>query len=141
MKIKNLISLGIIIFMLALLPNIFALQAQEDGDISGQIKTFGGSVYGQDEPAHPAAIAATMIKAALGILGIVFVVLVVYGGFLYMTSSGEADKVKKAKNVIMYAAIGVIIIFVAYALTNFIFGIVLQTTTGGGDIAPGPSGG
>jgi hypothetical protein len=139
MSKKNLICLFILIFLLTLLPNILPLQADQT-TVSGQIQTFGQKVYGSGTPAHPAAIAAVIIQSALGLLGIIFVVLVIYGGFMYMTSAGESDKVKKAKNIILYAAIGVIIIFLAYALTTFIFNLVLRTTQGGSGIGAGPSG-
>ncbi|MCX6744587.1 MAG: pilin [Candidatus Parcubacteria bacterium] len=104
------------------------------GSITNSIQNFGGQVYGQDEPAHPAQIAATIIQILLGLLGIVFVILMIYGGVLYMTSTGEAKKVEHAKNVIVYAVIGVVIIALAYALTTFIVGAILRASleSGGG---------
>ena len=119
---KIMSGIFLLLILSVLLPNSIPLYAQSD--ISGQIQSFGQTVYGQSTPAHPATIAAAIIRVALGLLGIVFVILVIYGGFMYMTSSGEADKVKKAKNIILYAVIGLLIIFTAYAITYFVFDVL-----------------
>ncbi|HSD12701.1 MAG TPA: pilin [Patescibacteria group bacterium] len=60
------------------------------------------------------------IGAALGLLGVILVVLIIYAGFLWMTAQGNEEKVKKAKAMITNAVIGMIIIFAAYAITNFV---------------------
>jgi predicted permease len=75
-------------------------------------------MYGQ--PVAPSIIAASIIKALLAFIGVVFMILFIYGGFLYMTSAGESDKVKKAKGLIKNAIIGVLIVMSAYAITYFI---------------------
>lgn len=62
-----------------------------------------------------------IINALLGLTGLIFFILMVYGGFLWMTARGEEDRTKKAKTLIISAVIGVIVIVAAYALTNFLF--------------------
>lgn len=74
--------------------------------------------YGQAQ--EPSVIAANIIKALLAFIGVIFTILLIYGGFLYMTSAGEADKVKKAKDLIKNAIIGVLIVMTAYIITYFI---------------------
>jgi hypothetical protein len=71
-----------------------------------------------------------IIRTILGLLGIIFLVLMVYAGFLWMTARGESDPVDKAKDIIKQSIIGIIIIFVAYALTGFIINAVVRATTG-----------
>ncbi|HTK05175.1 MAG TPA: hypothetical protein VL500_06315 [Candidatus Eisenbacteria bacterium] len=71
----------------------------------------------------------SFIAAALGLLGVVLVVLVVYAGFIWMTAQGNDEKIKKAKGMITSAVIGMIIIFAAYAITNFVVG-ALSTSIG-----------
>ncbi|MEA2064862.1 MAG: hypothetical protein U9O66_01015 [Patescibacteria group bacterium] len=61
-----------------------------------------------------------IIGIILSFLGIIFFVLVIYGGFLWMTAAGSEEQVGKAKKIITYAAIGIIIILSAYVITNFI---------------------
>ncbi len=65
-------------------------------------------------------IIGNTISVLLGLLGIVFVVLVVYAGFLYLTSNGEETNVKKAKKLLTQAIIGLIIIVSAYAISSYV---------------------
>ena len=66
-----------------------------------------------------------IINAAIGILGIICVVVIIIGGVTYMTSSGNADKVKKGKDTILYGIIGLIICVLAFAIVNFVIGNIL----------------
>lgn len=61
-----------------------------------------------------------LISVVLGAVGIVFIVIAVYAGIMYMTAAGDTDKVKKAKSMLIQAVIGIIIIVGAYALSNFV---------------------
>lgn len=61
-----------------------------------------------------------LINVFLSVLGIIFVVMVVYAGYLWMTDAGEGDKVKKAKGLLGTAIIGIIITLAAYAISNFV---------------------
>ena len=72
----------------------------------------------------------TIINAVIGILGLVSVVVMIIGGVNYMTSSGDAGKVKKAKDTILYGLIGLIVCALAFALVNWVLGSVLQQSTG-----------
>lgn len=65
-------------------------------------------------------ITAQIIRGALTIVGTLFLVLMVYGGFLWMTARGNEDQVTKAKNIVIAAVIGLVVIVGAYAVTNFI---------------------
>jgi len=67
-----------------------------------------------------AAFAGGIIVAILGALGLLLMVLIVYAGVLWVTSQGEAAKVKKAQDLIKQAVIGIIIVFSAYALEQFV---------------------
>lgn len=60
------------------------------------------------------------LGSILGFTGIIFFVLVVYGGLLWMTSAGNEDSVAKAKKILTAAIIGLIIVMSAYAITRFI---------------------
>lgn len=66
------------------------------------------------------AIGLALVDILLRVGGLVAVVYVIYGGFLYMTSQGEPDKTSQAKNTIMNAVIGVIIVIIAIVAVNFI---------------------
>lgn len=68
----------------------------------------------------PRAIVASIIKVLLGFLGTLAVVLIIYSGFLYMTAAGKPDNVKKAKDIMITAVIGLIIILISYGITIFV---------------------
>ena len=70
----------------------------------------------------------TIINVVLSIVGIIAVVVVIFGGFTYMTSAGDPGKITKAKNTIMYGIIGLIIALLAYAIVNFVMENVFSTT-------------
>ena len=63
---------------------------------------------------------ARVINSILGLLGTVAVSLIVYAGFLWMTSAGNEDKASQAQKIIWAAAIGLLIIMSAYAITSYI---------------------
>lgn len=72
-----------------------------------------------------------IINVILGFLGIIFLVLVIYAGFLWMTAGGNSDKVDKAKQIMTQAVIGLVILLAAYAITQFVV-TNLGTATGTG---------
>ena len=64
------------------------------------------------------------LNLMLRFIGVVFVVQVVHGGFLWMTASGNEEQVKKARDKIINGAIGAAIVFLAYIITAFILYII-----------------
>lgn len=64
--------------------------------------------------------ALNIINVIIGVLGIVAVVVIIIGGVQYMTSTGDAGKVKKARDTILYGVIGLIICILAFAIVNFV---------------------
>lgn len=72
-----------------------------------------------------------IIYAFLGLLGIIAVVLVIYAGFIWMTAQGSEEKIKKAKQILTNAVIGLVIIMSAGAITMFILNALIEATEGG----------
>lgn len=72
---------------------------------------------------------ASIINTALGFLGIVAVVIILYGGFLWMTSGGNDDKVKQAKKLMISGVIGLAIILSSFAIATFVIGRLASATT------------
>ncbi len=66
-----------------------------------------------------------MIGKALGVLlytvAVIFFILMVYAGILWMTARGKEDQAKKAQSTIIAASVGLIIVLSSYSLTNFLF--------------------
>lgn len=69
-----------------------------------------------------------IIYIILSFLGIIFVVLTVYAGFLWMTAGGNEETVKKAKKWLENAVIGIVIILAAYAITSFVISQIINAT-------------
>lgn len=65
-------------------------------------------------------IVGKLIKIFLGLVGIILLILIVYGGALWAFSAGNEESVKKARSIIFNAVIGLAIVFLAYALSSFI---------------------
>jgi hypothetical protein len=61
-----------------------------------------------------------IIKAAFSLLGAVFIILVIVGGYIWMTAEGNEQKIEKAQNYIRRAIIGLIITFSAWAIWSFV---------------------
>ena len=60
------------------------------------------------------------ISFVLSFVGVIFLVLMIYGGFIWMTAKGNEGEVEKAKKIITQSIIGLIIVFGAYAISYFI---------------------
>lgn len=68
------------------------------------------------------SMAQIIVNTLLVLLGMVAVVMIVVGGFRYTLSRGEASEIKTAKDIILYAIIGLIVAIMAYAIVNFVLG-------------------
>ena len=66
-----------------------------------------------------------VIKIGLGLLGVAFLILIIYGGYTWMLAKGNQQETDKALKIIQNAVIGLIVVVVAYALVNFIFGSLI----------------
>jgi hypothetical protein len=71
---------------------------------------------------------ATIIRAAMGFLGVVAVVIILAGGFKWMTAGGNDTKVAEAKKLITAGIIGLFIILAAYAIASFVINTLVSAT-------------
>lgn len=86
-------------------------------------------------------IAGQIIGAGLSLLGIVFLGLMLYGGFNWMIARGDSKRVDAAKDTITNAVIGFAIVASAYAITDFAVSAITKGTSSGGGAAEGAAGG
>ena len=92
-----------------------------------------GSVAGTDCATNSSTdslkeLAAKIISVFSILVGVVAVIMVIFGGFKYITSGGDSGSVSAAKNTLIYAIVGLIIV----ALAQFIVHFVLNTAKGTG---------
>ncbi|MBU0731724.1 pilin [Patescibacteria group bacterium] len=130
----------VLIFTFVLLSGFLlggvALAADEEApgltfDPSQSDENLGSSEEVNLGDAPPMTIASNIINWALGFLGIIFLVLTIYGGFLWMTARGNEEQVKKAKQVLTGAVIGLVIVIASYGIAQFIYVYVAGSTING----------
>ena len=125
------LMLGIGLFAnAALAPSAYAVDCS-DGTSSGlgggvNCAASGASDNGLVTKSLDGDIFTTIVNTFLFIVGAVAVVMLIFGGFKYVTSGGDANSVTAAKNTIMYAVIGIIVAMLSYAILNYVV-----TTLGG----------
>jgi len=78
------------------------------------------------ETDSPQIFIGQIINGVLGIVGSLALAMFIYGGFLWMTAAGNAEQVTKGRNVLVWATLGIIIIFSSYALVRFVIYDVIQ---------------
>ena len=66
------------------------------------------------------AVVANIIKATLGIVGVAALIMFIYGGITWMTSLGNSERVKKGRDILVWAAIGIFVVFASFAMVNLI---------------------
>lgn len=135
-------------FFLALLLGAAALLAEP---VFAQDQFFGGS-SGQTQAGFAEAAGfgpvfdlrltiARLIRTFLSFLGIIAVIFVLYGGFLWMTAAGSVERVAKAKKVLINAVIGLVIVLSSFTITSFIIGAITDATGAGTVVDDGGGGG
>lgn len=68
------------------------------------------------------ALVLTIVNFFLGFLGLIAVLMVIYGGVLILTSAGNPEQAGKGKKILLYAAIGIVIILLSFAFVSTILG-------------------
>lgn len=131
-KIKKIIITSVASFMLAL--GIFPAVALAQPDIQNNTCQGSSLQFGDDFDCSDATESETDVNGLIAdvinifsvIVGIVAVIMIIYGGFRYITSGGDSSKVTDSKNTILYAIIGLVIV----AFAQFIVKFVLAKATG-----------
>ncbi|MFA7286051.1 MAG: hypothetical protein WC052_00040 [Patescibacteria group bacterium] len=98
------------------------LGINEGGTISENI-----GLGGQDGDIK--TVIARIVRVLLGFLGIIAVLIVLYGGFQWMTAAGNEERVSSARATLTAGLIGLIIILSAYAIASFIISTLLSETS------------
>lgn len=91
-------------------------------------KAYGKQTFGQlgDDPV---AIAGAAAGVALSVLGVVFLILIVLAGIKWMMAQGNQDKVTEARNSIVHALIGLVIVVAAYAIVDYALKLAIEVSS------------
>ena len=117
---------------------IFVLAAPMAGvqaDTAPEAKGLGGAKefvnktafkagFATDESITPVTVAGALVNTFLSLIGIVFIILIIYAGFKWMTAGGNEEQVNKAKTTIINSVIGIVVVMGAFVIYKFIEGIL-----------------
>ncbi|USN97630.1 MAG: hypothetical protein H6799_00825 [Candidatus Nomurabacteria bacterium] len=144
--IKKLLSLTVafafVLSSVALVPAPSSAESFNDGvcrgvntvlnDTGGTISTDTNCAEG-DGNDQLAQLVNNLINLFSIIVGAVSVIMIIYGGFKYITSGGSDDATKSAKNTILYALVGLIIVLISQTIVKFVFSKALSLNNGGSE--------
>ncbi len=119
MKKKVIFAYTTLLQMMYMLPT----HAQGLKNANKQLKDIGDA-SGIGTSQDVGTVAGGIISAALSLVGIIFLILMVYAGFLWMTARGDSSQIDKAKQIIISSMIGLVVTLSAYAITAFVTGSV-----------------
>jgi len=114
-----------------LLMFLFVTPVFSDFDISNMANKAADKAGYKTTSISETTLAETIglvVKAALSMVGVIFLLLMVYAGYLWMTARGEEEMTKKAQKIIISSVIGLIIVVASYTVTNFIVFAILSKT-------------
>ena len=136
MQVKKLLII-ILLLLSIMTPIAPTLAGPEDPNVTTVtlINPLGGDVKNPQGLTDIRVLLGNIIAGAMGIVGSVVLVVFIYGGFLWLTSAGNTERVAKGTNTMLWAAIGLFLIFGAYA----ILGLVLKAIGAKGGTAPVPA--
>lgn len=88
----------------------------------------GVAGYAVDAGGDIRFLVAGLIQVALSLVSVIFLIIILYGGFLWMSAAGNEEQVKKAQAFIKTAVIGFAITLLALIITRFVAELVLRAT-------------
>lgn len=88
-------------------------------------KTYSSKLDNPIEPDDLGEVIGTITGAFVGAIGAIAVAAIVYGGVIYITAAGNEESVKKAKSIILYSIIGLVVALLAYVIVDFVINSLL----------------
>ena len=117
------------LFTVAVLPLVTAAYSLEFDPSFGSTKT-PLKTYSQLGSKDPGYIVFSVINTGLIFLGMITVVMIIVAGFMWLLAGGVEEKIKKAKDLLQGAVVGLVIVLSSYGLAQFIFTALQRTTSG-----------
>ena len=110
-----------------------AVSASDSKFITGMDITAGK--VGYDQVKNPMKKIAGLVGKSITpmFIGVTFLIIMIYAGYTWMMARGNEQEVEKAKNIIIYAVIGLVVILAGYAITGLVYNIWFQSITTQGE--------
>jgi cytochrome bd-type quinol oxidase subunit 2 len=137
-KIKNLmfslvVTAGFMLPTAIALPTAVYAQANIQDSLCQGANLDANSTDCQVDPEEAGSTVNTILSNVINIfsiiVGVVSVIMIIVGGLKYITSGGDSGNVSGAKNTILYAIIGLVIVALAQVIVNFVLGRVSNATS------------
>lgn len=130
---KTILAIFIIISFFSITNFVFADQSLSDSALE-QLQVGGEKAkYNVENTSDPREFVNIIIRGILGLTASISVGLIIYAGFLYLTSRGDESKVDSAKKLLTGAIIGLAITLSAYSISWFISKSALEVVNYGGE--------
>ncbi|PIR93358.1 hypothetical protein COT99_01140 [Candidatus Falkowbacteria bacterium CG10_big_fil_rev_8_21_14_0_10_43_10] len=120
---KIVICLSLILTLFFTTTTVSASNQGEDRTVNNR----GGGTVQLNDPLNlpkdgtgPQILIGRIIQAVLGLVGSLALIMFIYGGLLWMTAGGKEEKVTQGKNILIWATLGLLVIFAAYGLVYFV---------------------
>lgn len=122
--------LTLVVVLMPVLALVTPANALTENDLWGGQKSNVQNALGYNTTAveDPRIIAANVIKILLGFLGVIAVVLIIWGGFKWMTAGGNEEQSKEAAKIIKTSVVGLLIILAAWGIATFIVNALINAT-------------
>ena len=123
MRIKNIITALALIFMgnLALFSASTTAVSCPIGSARSSADTLAEcNIEKPDSNSDVMSVVKAGINVVIGLIAVISVIMIIVGGIQYTTSRGDAAKIKKARDTIIYSVIGLVIALLAFAIVNFV---------------------
>lgn len=101
-----------------------SLDAQQRAAQKGKLEGLAKSTFHLIGDRTPQQVFGGAIKALMGILGSIALAMFVYGGFMIMGAGGTAERIEKGTQIVIWSALGVVVIFASYTLVQFVLGVI-----------------
>jgi len=134
-SVRRILSTAVFVFMLLVLAAPPTAFVHAQSPVTNGLSAVGNAAGIASGSTDLPTIIGRIINIFLGFVGIILLVLLLYAGYLWMTSGGDPTKVDQAKNYIRNALIGLVIIVSAFAITSFVISQLIGATGGGGGTA------
>ena len=113
---------SLILITLIIVTMFISISSIQASNIQDNLKQVGGEAYYNDKTrtpgeTNPVNIVGDIIKVALGFLGLIFVILIIWSGYQWMTAGGNSEAITAAKKRMLNAVIGLIIVLSAFTIT------------------------
>ena len=126
---KILITFGLIIAIIGSFITAAGIYENKAyADSAADLIKQGADSTGQQDSRSAGDIAKDVVNIMFFIVGVMAVIMIIWGGIRYVLSAGNSAALTSAKNTIMYAVIGLIVAILAYTIVNF----VINTVSGNG---------